>query len=475
MLRHLFTVVILAAGCVPGVAQVRSPFCKVNGIPVYGEGSGFLARELKLEGRPVSISSLGSELVTDEVLRQAAVAKGLDKNSEVVRAAAKRVEDTLAAVCRGRLEENAPAASREELESAWNWAQEHALIQYELYRINAKTRDEALQKKKELTERMASRSLAFRFEKPIWAIPGDEELSPREYPRLKRMIESGKHTVSEPYAMADGFAVLEFTGKQRKVDPLLRIPLSDYVLQGEGSRDSHSFSKEFMPSLHVRKVLERLRAAAKEAPMPADGAPWPPAEREAQGAVDQRLLAGEARRLRLDKEDWVAQGLPAVRAHALARAYFEEQLAAKPITEAALRAAFERSQGAPVEFRVQSLRFETEAQAKAALPRLKADANAAPANAEAFLAWCKLEDLIPAVTSALRSLDRGAWCEKPVAADKQGFYLVCWQEVRQAPGFDQALEAQRDVLLKELRDRRWYELVDKARKAAKIESVGKPR
>ena len=171
----------------------------------------------------------------------------------------------------------------------------------------------------------------------------------------------------------------------------------------------------------------------------------------------------------LEKEDWVVSGLAVVRARALARAYFEQDLARKPVTEVALRKAFEREDGAPVQYQLRSYQFSTESEAKAALVRLKA--GTAPA-AKEMSGWSDAKDLLPEVASALRKQERGAWNDQPLAApDRKAYFLVSWTDLRHAVGFDEALDRRRDSLLKELRQQRYYDLVGAARKAAKIETV----
>ncbi len=473
MLKPLFVASLLLAGCIPGDAQSAKPFAKVNGVPVFNTGRVFMLREMKREGLPVYLGAEGPELVTTEVLRQAAVAKGIDKMPETRQAIQERVEETLAQIARGHILEKAPAPAREELNAAWYWVEAHALAQYELYRIRAKDLNEALVKRKALLEGKPSPTRGFGSEQPFWAIVDDEDLAPRERQYLKQMINLGKRSVSEPYAAGTGYALLEFTTGLRQVDPLLRIPLDDYALEEVSKEEPVSFQQEFMPAFHLRKVLERLRATAKLPPMPSSGGPWPVPERKAQEAIDQRLLAEEARRLGLDKEDWVVAGLAVVRARALARAHFEQKLAADPITEGALRKAFERSDGAPVEFQVQSFQLGTEAEAAAALARLRKEPEASlPAPAQGSSVWLGVKELMPSAASVLQALDRSRWCDRPIPEPTlKVFFILRWTDRRPAAGFEKALESHRDALLEELKQQRWTAFADTARKTAKIESL----
>jgi len=469
MIKALLHATILLAASWSASAATPKPICKVNGVPVYGEGAYFLLMELKREGLPVSVSALGSDVVDTEVLRQEAVRKGVDKASEAKKAMAERTEAALAAVCRGELKERTPAATREEVDAAWNWAKAKALTEYKLYRAAADTAEEAGRKRKEWQAGLASSGFFLRLEQPFWAILDDEDLDPGERAILRQFGGLKQSALSEPYPWGDRYAFLQFTGDTRKVDPLLRHPLNDYAFGEAGGEDAISFQKEFMPALHERKVLERLRAAAQQSSYPASGGPWPVAMREAQAAVDQRLLAEEARRMGLEKEDWVVSGLAIVRARALARTYFEQHLARQPVTEAALRKAFEREDGAPVQYQLRSYQFPTEAEARAALVRLKTGASL-PAKETA--GWGDSKDLLPEVASALRKLARGAWSDQPIAVpDLKAHFLICWTDLRHSEGFDEALERRRNSLLRELKQQRYYDLVSAARKAAKIETV----
>ncbi|HWQ08885.1 MAG TPA: hypothetical protein VN436_07255, partial [Holophaga sp.] len=317
MLKSFLSAAMLLVLPVSGQAQAPKPFCKVNGVPVSGDGAYFLVRELKHEELPVSVSSLGSSLVDTEVLRQVAVRSGLDKTPEARKAIAEREESSLAAVCRSEIQEKTPAVTQGELDGAWAWAKAHALTQYELYRGYADTLEEARTKRQEWQEGESSGKLYFNLAKPFWVIADDEDLAPAEREIVRKLGGLGRTVFSEPYAVNGGrYAFLQCTGRIRKADPLLRHDLDDYAYGGAQTDGKVSFPKEFMPALHLRKVLEQLRAAAQLPPYPASGGPWPVSSREREEAADQRLLAAEARRMRLDKQDWVVTGLAVVRARA---------------------------------------------------------------------------------------------------------------------------------------------------------------
>jgi hypothetical protein len=69
---------------------------------------------MKREGLPVILSNLGSDLVTLEALRQAAVAKGLEKGPEAKARMTFQEEDALAAACQERIQKDLPAFSSQE-------------------------------------------------------------------------------------------------------------------------------------------------------------------------------------------------------------------------------------------------------------------------------------------------------------------------------------------------------------------------
>lgn len=470
MLKSFLSAAMLLVLPAPGWAQAPKPFCKVNGVPVSGEGAYFLLREMKHEGLPVAISSLGASLVDTEVLRQEAVRSGLDKTPAARKAVSERQEASLAAACRGELQEKAPAATQGELDAAWAWAKSHALTQYELYRTYADTPEEARKNRKEWQEAETSNTFYFHLAEPFWVIADDEDLAPAEREIVRKLGGLGQPTFSEPYAVKGGrYAFLRCTGRTRKVDPLLRHALDDYADGGTSRAGEASFPKDFMPALYLRNVLERLRAAAQLPPYPASGGPWPVASREREDAADQRLLAAEARRMGLDKQDWMVGGLAVVRARALAWLHFEQQLAAHPVTETDLQRAFEQEEGAPVEYRLKICEFPTEAAAKGALGRLKAGQDA---GGKLFEEWGGVKDLLPEVVSALQKLARGAWVDKPLASSANTtYYLFCWTDLRHGAGFDEALARRRDDLLEHLKWQRYDDLVARARKAAKIETL----
>ena len=470
MLKLALSATALLALSAFAQAEAPRPFCKVNGVPVSGESGYFLLLEMKHEGLPVAVSAMGASLVDTEVLRQEAVRAGLDKTPEAKKAMAARVEAMLAAVCRGRISEETPAATKEELDAAWKWATAHALTQYEVYRISADTLEEARNSRQARQDAKASGKFLASLAKPLWVVDDDEALDPAERELVRKLASQGGTAFSEPYAAKGGrFAFLHCTGRTRKADPLLQRALEDYAYGDPSRSGTVSFPKEFMPALNKRNVLERLRAAAKLPPYPASGGPWPAASREREEAADQRLLAAEARRRGLDKEDWVIAGQTLVQARALAWLHFERQLAAHPITEAELEQAFEQEDGAPVDYRLKACEFSSAALAKEALARLKAGQDA---GAPMMEDWGSAKEFMPEVASALRKLARGAWIDEPLAAPARStYYLFCWTDLRHAPGFDDALSRRRDGLLEQLRWQRYDDLVARARKAARIETL----
>jgi hypothetical protein len=79
---------------------------------------------------------------------------------------------------------------------------------------------------------------------------------------------------------------------------------------------------------------------------------------------------------------------------------------------------------------------------------------------------------MPEAWSAIQQLDKDVWCAKPINEPSiKVFFILRWKDLRQAPGFEKALAAQRDSLLLKLKEQRWTELVDASRKAAKIEPL----
>lgn len=454
-------------------AAASKPLCRVNGVPVYREGALLLLYELKREGRPVSLSFLGSDLVETELLRQEAVRRGLDRSPDLKRRQAEREEWALSAVCRGHLSETTPASTRAEVQQAWAWARTHAVAQFEVYRGQADSRQEALEKRDSWRAGLTGKGLFFRIERPFWASREDEDLSSEEWTALDALLKVPPPAFSDPYPRGGGYAFLQRTRGVREVDPLLLNPLDKYSLddadgeEGASPKDTLSFRKTFMPALHERRVLERLRTEARLPPYPASGAAWPPAQRAEQKAADQRLLAQEARRRGLDKAPWAAPGVAMVRARVLARACGEQENAGHTVTEAALRDAFERSAEAPVEFQVGAREYPTEAKAKAALARLRAGQ---PEPAEEVQTWMAPKAIPAPMLQHLRSLDRGAFPEQPMK-DPAGkaWVVVRWVQARHLEGYNAAFARNRDGLLESLRARPAFELVKRLRKAAKIE------
>jgi len=454
-------------------ASPSKPLCRVNGVPVHREGAMLLLHELKREGRPVALTTLGSDMVDTELLRQEAVRRGLDKLPEIKRRQAEREDWALSAICRGQIMETTPASTRAEVQQALGWAQAHAVTQFEVYRGNAETRAEAQAKRDAWRAGLASRGFFLRLENAFWVSREDENLAPGEWEVLDKLLKRPAPALSEPYARDGGYAILQTTGGQRKVDPLLLNPLDAYVLdeaEGEAkssSQDAPVFRDTFLPALHERRLLERLRAEAKLPPYPTSGAAWPPAQRAEQKAADERLLAQEARRRGLDKAPWVIPGVAMVRARVLAKACADQEKADHPVTETALREAFERSPEAPVDYQLGARGYPTEAKAKAALARLRAGQ---PEPGEEVLTWKAPKVIPPPMLQLLRGLERGAYPDQPLK-DPGGdtWLLIRWIQARPLEGFNAAFARNRDGLLETLRERPANALVNRLRKAAKIE------
>ncbi|ROR32254.1 peptidylprolyl isomerase [Inmirania thermothiophila] len=212
----------------------------------------------------------------------------------------------------------------------------------------------------------------------------------------------------------------------------------------------------------------------------------PPAQRRQalDDLVNLVLLAAEARAQGLDRAPGTAARLFVREADTLARAMLARVIAASPVSEEALRRAYEeRFAGrGETEYRLRHILVADEARAREALRRLDAGEDfAAVARALSLdpsgeqggdLGWLSPAALEPALRAAVERLAPGGRTTEPVRT-RFGLHIVRLEGRRTAP--PPPFEAVRSRLAAELQTERLKAHVAELRSKARIEERGAGR
>jgi peptidyl-prolyl cis-trans isomerase C len=206
----------------------------------------------------------------------------------------------------------------------------------------------------------------------------------------------------------------------------------------------------------------------------------PPQERErAVGEVIAReLVYQDAVAKQLAAKPEVKQRLEELRRQVLLGAALQEALRANPVTEEALRKAYEEgvAQFDATEYKARHILLEKEAEAKAVIDQLEKGADFAKLAAEKStdpagrnggdLGWFSPQQMVPPFSKALATLDKGKYTKQPVQTDF-GWHVILLEDTRKAE--PPALELVREKLAESLRQQHVAEYVQGLREKAKVE------
>lgn len=204
-----------------------------------------------------------------------------------------------------------------------------------------------------------------------------------------------------------------------------------------------------------------------------------------QAIIDQlvmrEVLLQEASKLVLDKTPQAQKNLAEMKKNYLINALFNQYLTKNPISDVMMKDAYDKevkllAQNPKKEYKISEMSFASEAEAQAALSRVK--------NNEAFdkvareksidpsknkggdLGWVTAESVIPAIAKVLPTMGRGTL--SPVIKSKIGWHIIKIDDERafKMPPFEESKNQIRQYLTQQSR----ANYADKLKQAAKISS-----
>lgn len=195
--------------------------------------------------------------------------------------------------------------------------------------------------------------------------------------------------------------------------------------------------------------------------------------------INSELLRQQALKEGLDKTpDYQAQ-LQNIQAMVLAQRYIEDFQQRNPVTEAQLKAEYEKLKAefpAKKSYHAQHILVKTEAEAQAILAALKKgkpfaklaeekSQDPGSKNQGGDLGWFDPNSMVPEFAKAVTKLSKGQITQQPVKT-QYGWHVIRLEDTRteQAP----TLEALKPQLMQRLMGQRITELLDKLRASAKI-------
>lgn len=199
----------------------------------------------------------------------------------------------------------------------------------------------------------------------------------------------------------------------------------------------------------------------------------------------QVVLAEEAIKKGLDKGSVVTQQLALIKQSVLANAYVEDFLASNAVTEAMLKAEYERIKATITgnEYKARHILVEAESEAKAIIAQLKKDPAAfeklakekstdqGSKDAGGELGWFDLNGMVPEFGAATSQLKKGEISEAPVKT-QYGYHIIQLEDSKpiEAPPIEEVTPQ----LTQQLQQQSMKTHLDALKATAKIEVVGAP-
>lgn len=159
--------------------------------------------------------------------------------------------------------------------------------------------------------------------------------------------------------------------------------------------------------------------------------------------ISLEVLSQEAAKAGLDKKDEVKAQLDGIRQQILATALLRDYLAKNPVTDAEVKAEYEKAkaQAADKEYHAYHILVEKEDEAKAIIAKLKAGAkfdelakqskDPGSATKGGDLDWAPANAYVPPFAAALTTLQKGQFTETPVKSEF-GYHVIKLDDVRAA-------------------------------------------
>lgn len=195
--------------------------------------------------------------------------------------------------------------------------------------------------------------------------------------------------------------------------------------------------------------------------------------------IARELLLQEASRRGLEKRDDVKQALTTLQQNFIVDLLINDHLAQNPISEADLKAEYERQSGllkGSTQYQIRQIVTASEADAKAVLGALKSGKDFATLAKEKSLdpsksqggqvGWLLSNDIVAPVLRAIAPLSKGAMTAAPIEVDGQWMVLLL-EDKRpfQVPLYEETIPQLRQALVQQRR----MQLLEQLAKSAKIE------
>ena len=194
--------------------------------------------------------------------------------------------------------------------------------------------------------------------------------------------------------------------------------------------------------------------------------------------IRRELLVQEAKKAGLDKKPDVAAQADAARAAIYIRAYIQDYLAKNPISDAQLRAQYEKikTQLGATEYKARHILVKTEEEAKAIIDNLgkgakfdelaKQSIDPGSKDKGGDLGWAPPANYVKPFADALTGLQKGKYTETPVKTDF-GYHVILQEDVRdmKLPSLEEA----KPGLQQRLQQQAVQEQIADLRKKAKVE------
>lgn len=199
----------------------------------------------------------------------------------------------------------------------------------------------------------------------------------------------------------------------------------------------------------------------------------------------QMVVAEEAVKKGLDKVPEVADQIEAMKQSVLANAYVQDLIKANPISDAMVKAEYERLKAtiSGTEYKARHILVEKEAEAKDIIARLKKDPGAfAKLAAEKSkdpgsrakggdLGWFDSARMVPEFGAAVSKLEKGKFTQEPVKT-QYGYHVILLEDSKpiEAP----PLEEVKPQVTQQLQQQNIKKQLDALRAKAKIEIAATP-
>jgi peptidyl-prolyl cis-trans isomerase C len=198
-----------------------------------------------------------------------------------------------------------------------------------------------------------------------------------------------------------------------------------------------------------------------------------------ESLINLELLSKAAMDKGLDKDPRLAAALDIRRKDQLAKAYLEDYVQAHPVTDAEIKATYDKAKAEPVgpEYRARHILVKTEAEAKKIMAELDKKAkfedlakkySQDPGSAKngGALDWADRNAYVKEFSDALAGLKKGETTKTPVKT-QFGYHIIRLDDTRQ-PQLP-PLDTVRGEIVKQLQQQRVRDAITAARASAKIE------